>query len=145
MEADKCINFRHAIDGLGIFWSVFLRLGQPHHLRNMNMKMNATNRIAASLLAACIGVILTTPLEAFAADVVKGQALYMANCSSCHGQYGISDMKEAPNLASFDMAEKSDEELMDTIQSGSGSMPPYVGVFNDDELDDLMSFLRTLH
>ncbi len=107
--------------------------------------MNAVNRIAASVLAGCFGVILSVPLEAFAEDVANGQLLYMDNCAGCHGEHGISVMDEAPNLARFDMVEKSDQDLIEIIQSGGGMMPPYIGVLNEDEILDVVSFLRTLN
>ena len=107
--------------------------------------MNAINRIAASLLVGCTGILLMLPIEVFAADVGNGQKLYMQNCAGCHGEYGISIMQDAPNLARFDMVSQPDQTLIEIIQSGSGTMPPYIGILKDSEILDVVSYLRTLN
>jgi mono/diheme cytochrome c family protein len=107
--------------------------------------MNAENRFVSALLV-CMGIAGTMlPPEASAADASNGQSLYMANCAGCHGSNGISIMQQAPNLARFEMRNESDETLTEKIQSGSGSMPPYIGILNSSEILDVISYLRTFN
>jgi cytochrome c6 len=103
--------------------------------------MNKVYRIVAGLLIGWMGV----PGAAFAADASHGRELYMANCAGCLGEEGLSTMQEAPNLARFDMRNQSDESLIEIIESGSGPMPPYIGILDDSEILDIVSYLRTLN
>lgn len=96
---------------------------------------------ASSVLALAISV----PSIAVAQDVARGQTLYLANCSGCHGSNGYSLMEEAPNLANTVTAETMDEDLVQTIQSGTETMPPYIGILSTDEIIDIISYLRTLN
>ncbi|MGA8148598.1 MAG: cytochrome c [Gallionellaceae bacterium] len=107
--------------------------------------MNAVNRIATGLLVGMGVIWIMLPPEALAADAVNGQRLYLANCAGCHGTNGISIMQKAPNLARFEMRDQTDQALVDTIRSGGGSMPPYIGILKDSDLLDVVSFLRTLN
>lgn len=91
-----------------------------------------------------IGLFVLFPFEAFAADAGNGQKLYMTHCAGCHGSNGISVMPEAPNLASFELFNKPDQDLIDMMLSGSDRMPPYMGILNEGEILDVISYLRTL-
>ena len=107
--------------------------------------MNAVIRFVTGLLVCMGGVGIMFPLEAHAADVANGQRLFMANCAGCHGINGISIMKDAPDLARFEMRDQTDQTLIEKIQSGSGSMPPYIGILKDGEILDVVSFIRTFN
>jgi hypothetical protein len=54
-------------------------------------------------------------------------------------------MKDAPDLARFEMRDQTDQTLIEKIQSGSGSMPPYIGILKDGEILDVVSFIRTFN
>jgi cytochrome c6 len=104
-------------------------------------------RVAAHVVfGGCIGLFNVFPFMAFAADDVgNGQRLYTIHCSGCHGANGISVMPDAPNLARLELFSRPDQDLMDTIRSGSDKMPPYLGILNDQEILDVVSYMRTLH
>jgi cytochrome c6 len=101
--------------------------------------------VAHGIFWACVGLFNAFPSVSCAADVANGQKLYTAHCAGCHGSNGISVMPQAPNLARFETATQPDQDLIDMIRSGSDKMPPYLGILNDKQILDVVSYLRTLH
>lgn len=50
-----------------------------------------------------------------------------------------------PDLSDADrMAERSDEELVEVITEGTGSMPAYDGRLSEGEIENVVAFIRTL-
>jgi disulfide bond formation protein DsbB len=114
---------------------------------------------AALLLAACGSPAPTaapTPAGP-AGDPAKGQQLFTATCSACHGP----DAKGLPNLGKDLTASEfaiglSDAELVEFIKTGRPigdplnttgvDMPPKGGnpALTDQDLADIVAFLRTL-
>jgi mono/diheme cytochrome c family protein len=97
------------------------------------------------------GSVVAVPLlalswlhDAMAADPSKGRALYMTHCQNCHGVDGRGQLPGMPNFARGEGLFKPDLELVHSIKSGNGVMPAYQGMFTDNELLDLVAFLRTL-
>lgn len=95
---------------------------------------------------------LTMP--AFAAET--GEALYKTYCWQCHGMNAdgmgtnIPDMAVQPrdHTDSSGMKARSDQELFTAIKDGglaiskSVLMPPWEGVLTDDEIHELVRYLR---
>lgn len=84
-------------------------------------------------------------------DPRKGQTLYEQHCPTCHGAGGKGDgpigrslVPPAANLTI--LKEKSETAILDTIRNGrSGTaMSSWKDYLNHSELNDLLSFLRTL-
>lgn len=83
---------------------------------------------------------------------------YKSYCWQCHGMNGdgkgvnIRDMSVQPrdHTDAKDMSTRSDEELFKAIKEGGQAinksvlMPPWGGTFTDDEIHDLVKYLRTL-
>ena len=90
-----------------------------------------------------IGLVISSP-TAVAADLVKGQSLYLIHCSGCHGEKGISINPEAPNFASGEQLSQSDSTLIEVIRLGNNAMPAFMGILQDDEILDVISYARTL-
>lgn len=89
-----------------------------------------------------IGLVMSTP--AIAEDSVKGQTLYLIHCSGCHGEKGVSINPEAPNFANGEQLSQPDSTLMEVIRSGSNAMPAFMGILQDNEILDVISYARTL-
>jgi cytochrome c6 len=83
-------------------------------------------------------------IAAFAANTGNGQRLYAVHCAGCHGMDGISVMPQAQNLARFDLYTQPDQNLIDVIRSGRNMMPSYLGILKENDILDVVSFLRTL-
>jgi cytochrome c6 len=111
----------------------------------MNSHTLATRTLYLPLISACLAALAMLPLAAHAANPVNGQRLYLANCAGCHGQNGLSIMPKAPNLARGESLNQPDTVLLGKLRSGVGFMPPFFGILKDSELDDIISYVRSLH
>jgi cytochrome c6 len=79
-----------------------------------------------------------------AADIFKGQEIYMQNCQICHGPDGRPVVYPAPNFALGEGIIKPDMELLDTIRIGKGAMPAFRGIVRDIDILNVIGYLRTL-
>lgn len=91
--------------------------------------------------AALLAMSSTTAL---AVDLVKGQSLYLIHCAGCHGEKGNSVNPEAPNFARGERLFQADSALVDMVRSGSNAMPAFMGILEDREILDVVSYVRTL-
>jgi mono/diheme cytochrome c family protein len=92
------------------------------------------------------------------ADVAKGKALYGQYCAGCHGSVGKGDGPAAASLnpKPRDLSDQSyarslkDEYLIDITKNGgpavkkSPLMPAFGKTLKDDQVKDLMAYLRSL-
>jgi len=80
-----------------------------------------------------------------ATNSIKGGELYTQHCASCHGVSGISVMFNAPNFARSESLLQPDPLLLISIKNGKNAMPAYQGILNDQEIIDIIIYLRTLN
>ena len=100
-------------------------------------------RLKSKLLA--LLVLISASGLSHAADPNKGAALYAMHCATCHGAAGISVMLSAPNFAKNEGLMKPDEDLLVSIKNGKAAMPSYRGILNDQEILNVIAYLRTLN
>jgi cytochrome c5 len=83
----------------------------------------------------------------------KVKKLYELDCAMCHGETGDgkTDLAKDMQLNMLDwsdnktLANKSDQELFDTIRKGKGKMPPEEGArAKDDEVRSLVVLIRKM-
>jgi mono/diheme cytochrome c family protein len=93
-----------------------------------------------------------------AQNAAEGQKLYTIHCSSCHGDKGRGDgaagkalpVKPADHTDGKLMNSFSDEFLMNIISKGgaavgkSSFMPAWGGVLKENQLQDLLAYLRSI-
>ena len=107
-----------------------------------------------------LGMLLTSALMASAAVHAKerGEDIYRTYCTQCHGSQGngkginTRDMSVQPrdHTDAKAMSARSDQDLTKVIKEGglainkSVLMPPWGSVFSDEEVADLVQYLRTL-
>jgi mono/diheme cytochrome c family protein len=85
------------------------------------------------------------PAQALADDA---EALYKTKCQPCHG----ADGKGSPagqkigvkDFHSPEIAKLSDEELFNSTKQGKGKMPAYDKKLTDDQIKQLIKFIRSL-
>ena len=91
-------------------------------------------------------------------DAPPGAASYVLYCATCHGSEGKGDgpaatgldPKPADHTNAAYMNPLSDEHLFRVIKEGgaavdkSPQMAPWGGTLSDDEIRDLIAFIRTL-
>ena len=82
-------------------------------------------------------------------DSTKGKEVF-EQCSVCH--YATTDQKKmGPSLKGLYKKPKmgnglkpSDENVLNFINKGKGSMPAFASVLSDEEKGDLLAYLKTL-
>lgn len=102
-------------------------------------------RMILHTLWGCIGLLICSlsVSNAWAADPKKGGKLYAKNCQTCHGASGVPRMPGIPDFTRIDSLLRSDNDLLQFIRTGSGMMPAYRGLLSDQEILDVIAFLRT--
>jgi mono/diheme cytochrome c family protein len=80
-----------------------------------------------------------------------GMALYNKNCASCHGKTGLGDGVKARMLKDFPgdfsgaaFQNQTDGEHFYKTKSGKGEMPKYEGKLTDDDIWNIVNYMRTL-
>jgi cytochrome c6 len=101
------------------------------------MKSNVATGLIMTLLLGVTGI-------AFAGDVDKGGKLYAKFCVTCHGANGVNVMPDAPNFAHSERLLRPDVYILASIKEGKNAMPAYQGMLKDEDIMDVIAFLRTL-
>jgi cytochrome c6 len=79
-----------------------------------------------------------------AADINKGARFYITYCASCHGNAGVPVMPGSPNFQRGEKLLQADFALLASIRRGKAAMPAYMGILRDQEIMDVIAYLRTL-
>ena len=90
-------------------------------------------------------LLALTPNFSEAVELIRGSENYVMYCADCHGATGISIMPDAPSFAKNESLIKSDIDLLESINNGKNAMPLYRGILSDQEILDVLSFIRTLN
>ena len=91
---------------------------------------------AAAALAAVVS------LPAGAQDPPPGERLYADNCQACHQKGGVGITGAFPALAASPFVQGDPVLLTTTVLSGRGGMPAYKSDLTDQQLADVLSYLR---
>ncbi|HLW51552.1 MAG TPA: cytochrome c [Candidatus Angelobacter sp.] len=105
--------------------------------------MRITRLLTLVLAIMFVAGISTRVMAEDAADV------YKAKCQSCHGADGKGATPIGPKLGVRDfhapeVAKESDQEMFDITKNGKAKMPKYDGKLTDDQIKDLVKFIRGL-
>ena len=82
--------------------------------------------------------------SAGAADINKGRALFNSHCVACHGANGSGVLPGTPNFRQGQVLMRPDAALMDSVRTGRNAMPGFRGILTDQQLLDVVAFLRIL-
>jgi mono/diheme cytochrome c family protein len=86
-------------------------------------------------------------IEATPEAVAKGKAQF-GTCMGCHGEDATGRLGIGPRIASESyLAAASDDFLFQTIKNGRAgtTMVPWGTIFGDDQIENLVAYLRSLH
>ena|SRR5947209_5690281 len=89
-----------------------------------------------------------TSSEPFAhASETSGATTFKSKCVLCHGADGTGNTSlgkqlQAADLHSKDIQKKSDTELHKIVHDGNGNMPPFGEQLSDDEIDQVIKYVR---
>ena len=97
-------------------------------------------KVIIRLMALSLVVALAVP--AVAEDAA---ALYKSKCQACHGPDGKgSAAGQKMGAKPFSESKSSDKELADITKNGKGKMPKFDGKLTDDQINDLVKYIKTL-
>jgi mono/diheme cytochrome c family protein len=79
----------------------------------------------------------------------SGEAVYKANCQSCHGASGtpspgMAKMMGVKAASDPDLKKLTAEQEFDSVKNGKGKMKPFVGKLTDVQIKDVVAYFRTL-
>lgn len=81
---------------------------------------------------------------ALAADIVNGKAIWGTKCEICHGIDGVAVLEGTPSFKKGERLDKADADLAKTIKTGLKAMPAWAEALTENEIGDVLAFLRTL-
>ena len=94
---------------------------------------------------------MKNPVAKGDASTKAGLALYTKNCASCHGKAGLGDGVKARALKTFpgdfskaDFQGQTDGDHFFKTKTGRGEMPKYEGKLADDDIWNVVNYMRTL-
>jgi len=95
------------------------------------------------------GALLATALALWtvtvqAADPMAGKKIYVQHCQNCHGDRGVPQWPGVPDFSHGEGLLQADSVLLTSIKAGKAMMPSYRGALNDNEILDVIAYLRTL-
>lgn len=78
-----------------------------------------------------------------------GEAVYKANCQSCHGTSGtpspgIAKMMGVKAVSDPDIKKLTAEQEFASVKNGKGKMKPFAGKLTDTQIKDAVAYFRTL-
>jgi len=104
-----------------------------------------SNRVGTTFF---VLVILAGPVfisDVQAGDYFKGQIVYATYCQGCHGSDGKGTLSGAPNFTRGLSLMKPDARLFDTVISGRNAMPGFQGVLKNEDIYNVISYIRSFH
>jgi cytochrome c6 len=102
------------------------------------------SKFASALLIAALSGLGAYSTSTFAANVADGQRIYQQYCVGCHGIGGQSVIPNAPNFSRSERLMQPDTMLMMSIKTGKMAMPSFNGILQDQQILDVIAYLRTL-
>jgi len=98
---------------------------------------------AGKTLMVALGVFLIWANYGLAADMQKGRQVYDIHCIACHGEGGIPSDPLVPSFADGDLLYLMDSDLLHRIRDGKDTMPAFRGILRDEEIRDVITYLRS--
>lgn len=89
-------------------------------------------------------LLSSVTFHADAANLMRGQQLYQMHCAACHGMRGEGVSPDAPKFIMGEKLNQPDIVLMQSVKMGGKSKPPFFGILKDQEILDILSYVRTL-
>jgi mono/diheme cytochrome c family protein len=108
----------------------------------------AAVREQARLALAVLSILACEPRDQ--TPVGRGARVFQRTCSGCHGADGKGVMRVGLAKPPRDLtngefhAQITDEQLRRVIRVGKGQMPAFGGLMGDEDLNNVIAFIRTL-
>ena len=85
---------------------------------------------------------VVSPVDLDALSVARD--IYQANCAMCHGFDGIPMMQGTPNFANGERLEETDNQLLESIRKGKGTMPSWAKILDEQERAAVLAYTRMI-
>ena len=110
-------------------------------------KMNTRKTVCAISLLLAVVIVLPGLLSAGQSAV--GQKLFDAKCARCHakdggGKTAIGSALGAADLRSAVVQKLTNAQIYSQIESGKGNMPPFGSGLNKEQINELITYVRSL-
>ena len=94
-------------------------------------------------------LLLCTIAVACASAEQRAASVYKTNCAPCHGAVGDANTSagkafKVPSFSSETVLKEPDASLLAIAKNGKGKMPAWHDKLSEDQLKDLIAFIRTL-
>jgi mono/diheme cytochrome c family protein len=102
------------------------------------------------VLAGCKNLPPPMPLDQLNAQQMRGHDVFQARCAQCHYDRKDKPLHGPPMLGVFKKptlpsgAPANDERVTATILHGHGLMPAMGNTMNQQDIEDLLTYLHTL-
>lgn len=80
-----------------------------------------------------------------AGDPFSGSNIYTQHCVSCHGGDGRGAIAGTPSFRGGRLMTRSTSELIETVKSGRNLMPSFRGILDEQQIDDVITYIRTFN
>lgn len=97
-----------------------------------------------AVLIAMVSLLAVLAVQARAGDMQKGREVYDMHCVTCHGMNGYAIDMTIPSFANGDRMFLMDQEMLQSVRNGKNMMPAFRGLLSDEEIRDVITYLRTL-
>ena len=77
-------------------------------------------------------------------ELAQGKEIYTAQCIQCHGESGVGQSGAADWSDPTVLAQRSAQELFDTLSSGTGNMPAFAGSLSEADRWAVTAYVRSL-
>ena len=96
-----------------------------------------------------ISVAIAFTTAALSGYAQPAATVYKANCAPCHGATGDANTPagkafKVPAFTSEAVAKQSDADLLAIEKNGKGKMPAWHDKLSEEQMKDLIGFIRTL-
>jgi mono/diheme cytochrome c family protein len=116
---------------------------------DMNSSLKKLASTILAILVVAMTAILLSSLETAANPAGDGSTVYKAKCASCHGADGSGNTAMGKKLSVRDLRSaevqgQSNAQLSTIISKGKGKMPPYEKSLGQQQIQELVAFIRGL-
>ena len=101
-------------------------------------------RKSIRILPACVAALALGAMPVAASDIANGRNLYQRHCATCHGQDGRPSMAGAAEFKRGEGLMQSDRALLERIRKGKRACPAYFGVMSEQEIYNVIAYIRSL-
>lgn len=88
--------------------------------------------------------LLLAAQGAAAYDPMKAKLNYERFCAACHGFNGMSVAPDTPHLRLNQGLMQSDIQIVQKLKAGTPRKPPMAGLLSDADLQQVVTYARTL-